>query len=106
MASLSRPPQRRSWIAVLRLVRRLRRRHARRATTTARLPLWVTGEAVTDPAPAEERPLGCGWFDSSEDLRAGLQVREHASPDAVSNHLPLAAWLELHLGQGAGRAAS
>ena len=28
------------------------------------------------PAADDERPLGCGWFDSSHELERGLQVRE------------------------------
>ncbi len=36
---------------------------------------------------------GCGWFDSSHDLQAGLHVQEHATAEV----LPLAAWLELQL---------
>ena len=27
------------------------------------------------PAADDERPLGCGWFDSSHELERGLQVR-------------------------------
>ncbi len=46
---------------------------------------------------ADERPAACGWFDSSHDLAHGLVVREHASPAAVANELPLAGWLELQL---------
>ena len=45
----------------------------------------------------EDRPLGCGWFDSSHDLEAGLFVREHAEPDTLARELPLAIWLELKL---------
>jgi hypothetical protein len=44
-----------------------------------------------------EAVLGCGWFDSSHDLHAGLCVQEHAHPDTVAQHLPLADWLELQL---------
>jgi len=59
------------------------------------------------PAPAdpEAQAGGCGWFDSSHELQHGLWVREHASPDAVANDLPLASWLELHLAAGPGRPA-
>jgi hypothetical protein len=47
----------------------------------------------------EEPPLpGCGWFDSSHELRAGLVVTEHASPDAVAQEMALADWLQWHLG--------
>jgi hypothetical protein len=45
----------------------------------------------------EDRPRGCGWFDSSHDLQHGLSVREHASPDTVARELPLASWLEWQL---------
>lgn len=33
------------------------------------------GELPVEP----EKPWGCGWFDSSLDLRQGLAVTEHAS---------------------------
>jgi hypothetical protein len=55
------------------------------------------------PAPSEAEPAaeardwGCGWFDSSHELLAGLQVREHASPDTLARELPLEHWLDLHL---------
>lgn len=45
----------------------------------------------------DERPRGCGWFDSSHDLQHGLSVREHATPDTLGRELPLANWLELQL---------
>ena len=49
-------------------------------------------------APAvEDRALGCGWFDSSHDLQAGLRVREHASPEALAAELPLGIWLDWHM---------
>lgn len=47
--------------------------------------------------PEDDAPRGCGWFDSSHELQAGLQVTEHASPDGVATALPLADWLGLHL---------
>lgn len=51
------------------------------------------------PAPAQPEPPGaCGWFDSSHALQQGLCVTEHASADAVSADLPLADWLQWHLG--------
>jgi hypothetical protein len=49
-----------------------------------------------EPVAAEELQAGCGWFDSSHDLRAGLQVREHAANDAVCADLPLELWLQLY----------
>lgn len=56
---------------------------------------WVTRLTVDRPAPLPlphddglevlpvepERPWGCGWFDSSLDLREGLAVIEHAGID-------------------------
>lgn len=56
--------------------------------------------------PDDDRPRGCGWFDSSHDLRCGLQIREHASADAVANDLPLGDWLDLHLIEWRGLAPS
>lgn len=50
----------------------------------------------------DDTPAGCGWFDSSHALRAGLVVVEHASADAVAGHLPLNDWLALHLGGAPG----
>ena len=47
------------------------------------------------PVADEERPLGCGWFDSSHELEHGLVVRE-ADAQALSA-LPLCTWLELEL---------
>lgn len=49
-----------------------------------------------DPSPQDEdRPLGCGWFDSSHELERGLQVRE-ADAEALGA-LSLSDWLELEL---------
>ncbi|RVT52623.1 hypothetical protein [Rubrivivax albus] len=44
-------------------------------------------------ASTDERPRGCGWFDSSHDLHHGLQVTEHRDVDAVVNQIPLSWWL-------------
>lgn len=59
-------------------------------------PAWVNARIDQPPPPpeAEERPLGCGWFDSSHELNHGLQVTEHASPDAVANEVPLGWWID------------
>jgi hypothetical protein len=54
-------------------------------------------ELVAETAAEDERPLACGWFDSSHDLQHGLCVKEHASPDTLARDLPLANWLELRL---------
>ena len=45
----------------------------------------------------DERPRGCGWFDSSQDLREGLCISEHAPGDAVTAQLPVMAWVQLQL---------
>ena len=63
----------------------------------SRKPDWL------DPPPQDEdRPLGCGWFDSSHELERGLQVRE-ADAQALSA-LPLGDWLELELRTWCGQA--
>lgn len=66
-----------------------------------RAPDWADAPARTAAPEVDDRPLGCGWFDSSHDLHRGLLVREHASPDAVAAQLPLGFWLQLHLADGA-----
>jgi hypothetical protein len=43
---------------------------------------------------ADDRPLGCGWFDSSYELGRGLVMTEMA---ADSPALPLEGWLHLQL---------
>ena len=61
------------------------------------LPEPVIADPVSEPISQadEAQACCCGWFDSSHDLRAGLQVREHAANDAACAELPLAMWLEL-----------
>ncbi|CAD5373407.1 hypothetical protein RA210_U30319 [Rubrivivax sp. A210] len=44
---------------------------------------------------ADEHAAGCGWFDSSHDLRTGLLVREHEDAAVLARELPLVAWLDL-----------
>lgn len=51
-------------------------------------------------------PQGCGWFDSSFELRAGLCVTEHDSPDRVANDLALDVWLAWHLAGHGGPATA
>jgi hypothetical protein len=48
-------------------------------------------------APAEPRCPGCGWFDSSHELRSGLRVEEELPPDAVARLVPLSWWLAWEL---------
>lgn len=52
--------------------------------------------------PADERALGCGWFDSSHELVQGLVVRE--ADGAALSALPLSVWLELELHRRSARA--
>ena len=52
--------------------------------------------AGTTP-PAEPRCPGCGWFDSSHELRSGLRVEEELPPDAVARLVPLSWWLAWEL---------
>jgi hypothetical protein len=46
---------------------------------------------------ADDGPRGCGWFDSSHELRHGLEVREHASLADAAPLMCVADWLALHL---------
>lgn len=62
-----------------------------------RPPLPEIEEAADDAL-----PRGCGWFDSSHELRAGLVVTEHARPGAVAEQMPLDDWLQLYLQVAAG----
>ena len=59
--------------------------------------LGTLDEMELQDAPHEQRPRGCGWFDSSQDLREGLCVSEHAAADAAAAQLPVMAWVELQL---------
>jgi hypothetical protein len=53
--------------------------------------------------PADDAaPRGCGWFDSSLDLRDGLLVQEHDRVDALAEVLPAAHWLAFELGVSPG----
>lgn len=62
-----------------------------------RKPAWVG-----PPSADEDRPLGCGWFDSSHELERGLQVQE---ADATAlGALPLGDWLALELRTWCGQA--
>lgn len=52
----------------------------RRAVCSSFVP--SSGDGPLDELPVEpERPWGCGWFDSSLDLRQGLAVIEHQGID-------------------------
>ena len=60
-------------------------------------PDWVGACAEVEEARLDGALLGCGWFDSSHDLNAGLQVTEHLTPEPVANELPLGWWLNWQL---------
>jgi hypothetical protein len=53
-----------------------------------------TPELAATPGDDERR---CGWFDSSQDLREGLHVSEHAANDGIAAQLPVMAWVQLQL---------
>ncbi len=43
----------------------------------------------------------CGWFDSSQDLREGLNVTVHDAPERVVSLLPLTWWVSWELARAA-----
>jgi hypothetical protein len=59
----------------------------------------LDGVLVDERAPADDDalPLGCAWFDSSQDLREGLSVQEHGADAALPAQMPLHTWLEWEL---------
>ena len=59
------------------------------------LPADIDAQLADEAAEADQRR--CGWFDSSQDLREGLSVSEHAAADAVCAQLPVMAWVQLQL---------
>lgn len=73
------------------LLHRLARRQAASGRRAGFLHRHLAAEDGAPPP--EERPRGCGWFDSSHDLLQGLQVRE--ADRSVLALLPLADWLVL-----------
>lgn len=78
-----------------RVLRRWLARDAAVRLSSSRLP-----DAALEPAEtAEDRPKGCGWFDSSHELGQGLVVREHDAATAAQAlaEAPLADWLAFQL---------
>lgn len=65
------------------------------ALTPGRRPpaLQQVLQQVLQPVPASSDPhlLACGWFESSYDLNAGLQVTEHRDVGAALQQVP-ASW--------------
>jgi hypothetical protein len=88
---------------VIRLFQNLRPLAARSTPTAPRAPRSNSALARfvdAPPAPAgvaDNDAVGCGWFDSSHELRSGLLVQEHLANDSVAAELPLADWLALSL---------
>ena len=74
-------------------IRKLLRKWTRQAPLRRRRCIEIVTEAEPD-----DRPPGCGWFDSSHELQHGLLVTEHASADTVANDLTLSSWFELRFG--------
>lgn len=83
------------WQAMQHQVQQLGRLLPWRKAALRRVARRPGDDAQDQEAPLEDRPLGCGWFDSSHDLQHGLQVQE-ADPQALSQ-LPLSAWLALQV---------
>jgi len=80
-------------------------RHApARPLPRAATPDWVNAGSEPSAEQLDEVLLGCGWFDSSHELHAGLQVTEHLTPERVANEVPLGWWLDWQAG-GAGPSA-
>ena len=67
-----------------------------RPSTAPRLAPAESGEPAP---PAEDRPAGCGWFDSTYELNQGLLVCEHGHDTAATAlaALPLSDWLQHQL---------
>jgi hypothetical protein len=71
------------------------RRAARhRRATRPVAPDWVNATADAPPADGADRVRCCGWFDSSHELHAGMQITEHLTPEPVANEVPLGWWLD------------
>ena len=58
------------------------------------VPDWVNATVCAVPADNPAAVHLCGWFDSSHELNAGLNVTEHLNPDAVAKEVPLGWWLD------------
>lgn len=86
-------------IRLSRLSRLARWLHGRRPAAARRPPraAWVPSELPdleqdTDDSPAK----GCGWFDSSHELRQGLAVREGFDAEAAAS-MPVRDWIDWQL---------
>ena len=74
---------------------------ARRSSMRPPLPTLLPTSLEQPPATDDERPSGCGWFDSSHELERGLQVHEADTQGLIA--LPLSDWLDLELRAWCGR---
>jgi hypothetical protein len=72
-----------------------------RALPRAATPDWVTAGSRPRHEQRDQALPGCGWFDSSHELHAGLQVTEHLTPERIANDVPLGWWLDWHSGAAA-----
>lgn len=62
-----------------------------------RPPSWVPSELpALDEDGDDNLPRGCGWFDSSHELRQGLAVSERLDDAAVAA-MPLRDWVDWQL---------
>lgn len=61
-------------------------------------PDWVNAGGPPSEEPPDDALPSCGWYDSSHELHAGLQVTEHLTPDPVANEVPLGWWLNWQSG--------
>ena len=65
-----------------------------RALPHAAEPDGVDAGGEPGAEPLDDALPGCGWFDSSHELHAGLQVTEHLTPEPVANEVPPGWWLD------------
>jgi hypothetical protein len=72
-----------------------------RALPRPATPDWLTAGSQPGPEQIDQALRGCGWFDSSHELHAGLQVTEHLTPERIANEVPLGWWLDWHSGTAA-----
>jgi hypothetical protein len=75
--------------------------HAR-PTVRPAAPDWVNATLGAPQPDPQDAVHGCGWFDSSHELHAGVQVTEHLTPEQVANEVPLGWWLDWQ-SSGAGQ---
>jgi len=71
------------------------------ASPLALVPLDAAPTVPTTDGAPPDPARACGWLESSLDLRDGLQVQEHDSPDALHAWLPWHWWLRWALDEPA-----